>query len=192
VLITDDYSTAPNGRVKWNSANFERLVLRLGRSALAAWVCRECTDRQTARKAWRQSSILLVGDGLFEYSILARADNTEYPGLSERGMGYMSTDLYITCDLSRPVQTGHTQRTACTPCNSVEHGSLTNPLSPRACISPPSPPPPSLFSDGPARSTAPRLPWLVRREADPKRAAVEPTERPAISPSNGLAFAPAA
>jgi hypothetical protein len=53
--------------------------------------------------------ILLVGDRPFEYSILVRADNMEYLGLSERGMGYTSASLYITCDLSRPVQTGHTQ-----------------------------------------------------------------------------------
>jgi len=58
-------------------------------------------------RVWRLSTFLL-GDPLYEYSLLIRTASTEYPGLSEAGVGYSTPELKIACDLSKSVPSGQT------------------------------------------------------------------------------------
>jgi hypothetical protein len=59
-------------------------------------------------RVWRLSTFLL-GDPLYEYSLLIRTASMEYPSLAEAGVGYAPPRLKIACDLSKPLPSGQTQ-----------------------------------------------------------------------------------
>lgn len=105
------FAPAVRGRVVNAGEPMQNVELRLSSpfTHSASVVSTDSDGRFTIAtlRVWRLSTWLL-GDPLHDYSLWIRTAGSEYPGLSEAGVGYAPTQLRIFCDLSKQVRSGGT------------------------------------------------------------------------------------